>query len=105
MKYRVIVQPPAELDIEAAYLYLRAHSQTHAERWLTGIESAIESLASLPNRCGLARESREFSIEIRQLLFGKRSGRYRILFMVQDQEVRILHVRHGARKEMSREEI
>jgi plasmid stabilization system protein ParE len=105
MKYRVIVQPPAELDIEAAYLYLRAQSHTHAERWLTGIERAIESLASLPNRCGLARESREFSIEVRQLLYGKRSGRYRILFIVQDEEVRILHVRHGARDRLSGGEI
>ena len=97
MKYSVIVQPPAGRDIEAAYLYIQASSPASADRWLKGIETAIQSLARMPKRCALARESKEFLVEIRQLLYGKRKGTYRILFVVQNRQVRVLHVRHGAR--------
>lgn len=68
MKFRVIIQPPAKLDIEAAYLYLREFSPQAADKWLDGIETAIRSLELWPRRFGLARESREFPEGIRQLI-------------------------------------
>jgi plasmid stabilization system protein ParE len=98
MTYKVIIQPPAARDIETAYLYLHAESPAAALRWLDGIEVAIQSLSRMPKRCGLARESREFAIEVRQLLYGKRRSAYRILFAIQKKEVRILHVRHSAQQ-------
>jgi plasmid stabilization system protein ParE len=76
-----------------------------AERWLDGIEDAILSLREFPNRCPLARESREFPEEIRQFLYGRRAGKYRILFVIRNDEVRILHVRHGARRWMRGDQI
>jgi len=79
MNYRVLIQPPARLDIEAAHLYLLDRSPAAASRWLKGIEKAIQSLRMWPNRFGLAPESREFTEDIRQLIYGRRSGRYRIL--------------------------
>lgn len=51
-----------------------------------------------PERCGLAPENEWFPGELRQLLYGKRRGVYRILFEVRDTTVYILRVRHGARK-------
>jgi hypothetical protein len=36
-------------------------------------------------------------IELRELLFGKRDGTYRILFVAAGQTVSILHIRHAAR--------
>lgn len=53
----------------------------------------------------LAIESGEFTEEIRQLLYGKRSGRYRVLFVVRQNVVRVLHVRHGARQPLSAAQI
>src|SRR4051794_13397338 len=98
MKFRVIVQPPARIDIESAYIYNRdASSEASANRWLDGLEAAIAKLETFPRRCGPARESAEFEEEIRQLLYGKRRGTYRVLFVVRGDEVRILHVRHSAR--------
>jgi plasmid stabilization system protein ParE len=42
---------------------------------------------------------------IRQLIYGGRRGRYRILYVVRGKEVRVLHVRHGAQRRMSGDEI
>jgi hypothetical protein len=72
---------------------------------LEGVEAAILTLGRFPTRCGIAPESREFPEEIRQLLYGRRGGRYRILFVIRGNEVRVLHARHGARKTMTRDEI
>src|SRR5438477_8604739 len=97
MKFRVVVEPPAAPDIEAAYLYLRERAPAAADRWLTGMEKALDSLQTMPRRHGLARESAEFEEEIRQMLYGRRRGMYRVLFVARGNVVRVLHVRHGAR--------
>jgi plasmid stabilization system protein ParE len=105
MKYRVIIQPPARADIEAAYLYLRDRSEDAAERWLSGLEEAIESLNQLPERFALAPESGEFPEHIRQLIYGRRRGRYRILYLVRENKVHVLHIRHGARRPLRPDEL
>jgi len=50
----------------------------------------------------LAREALESEREIRCLLFGKRRGVYRILYEVDEkrQIVWILHIRHGALRDL-----
>ena len=105
MKYRVVVQPPARADIEAGYLYLVGVAPAAADKWLAGVEKGILGLERLPARCALALEGREFDEEIRQLLVGRRPGTYRVLFVIRGREVRVLHVRHAARRPMSRDEI
>ena len=72
MSYRVVVEPRADNDIEAAFLWIAAR----------------------------APENDFFEIEIRQLFYGKRIGRYRILFTIERDNVHILHVRHGARRQL-----
>ena len=104
MKYRVLIQPPARADVEAAYLYLRERSEDAAERWLSGLELTIASLSELPERFGLAPESKEFPEPIRQLVYGRRRGRYRILYVVRGKKVHVLHVRHGARRPLRPDE-
>jgi len=98
MKYRVVIQPPAREDIEAAYAWLAEQSPAAAARWYDGLEKAVGSLESWPRRCPLAPETDAFAVQIRQLLYGRRTGRYRILFTIRGREVHILHVRHGARR-------
>jgi hypothetical protein len=74
-----------------------------AERRLRGIEKAIGSLSTLPRRHGIARESAEFEEEIRQMLYGKRG--YRVLFIVRDDTVHVLQVRHEARSNLTSNEL
>jgi hypothetical protein len=56
----------------------------------------IYTLENLPTRCPIAPENDAFDVEVRQLLFGK----YRILFWIDGRIVRVLHIRHGARRRL-----
>lgn len=69
-----------------------------AERWLTGLEASVGELDHNPERFALAPEDASHDIEIRQMLFGKRRGRYRILFTIRERTVTILDIRHGMRR-------
>ena len=48
-----------------------------------------------PTRCGIAPESEKSGEEIRQLLYGKRPHVYRILFIVRQDVVYVLHIHTG----------
>jgi plasmid stabilization system protein ParE len=101
MKYRVEISPHALHEIEEAYLWIREASPTRAYEWFNGLIEAIDSLEEAPMRCALAQENAAFPFEIRQMLYGKRGGIYRVLFRVVGGEVRILHVRHASREPLS----
>ncbi len=97
MNFRVVTEPQAEDDITEAYLWIAERAPMNAVRWERGLEQAINSLETFPNRCAIAPESETFLMEIRQLLYGN----YRILFTIQERTVHVLHVRHGAREYLS----
>ena len=98
MTYRVYIQPSAEADLEDAYRWIAEDAPLAAARWYKGLVEAMQTLRSFPERCPVAPEDRAFPKTIRQLLYGRRQHRFRILFTVQDGRVEILHIRHGARK-------
>jgi plasmid stabilization system protein ParE len=107
MNYHVEFTDVAEMETEAILLWINGQSPDRAGRWQEGLEQAVSSLSEFPRRCGLAPENSHFQAEIRQLLFGS----YRILFTLLDldgdgeeETVRILHVRHGARRPLGAEE-
>ena len=96
-RWTVIVELPAQQDIEAAYLWIAERDSDAADRWFNSIYDTVESLELFPERCPLAPESRFFDREIREAFHGRRQYKYRILFTVTESKVHILHVRHGAR--------
>jgi len=98
MTYRVLIQATAQTEMEAAYRWIRTRSPARAARWYWGLVKAILSLDTMPERCAFAPETDAFDIKIRQLLYGKRGGVYRVLFTIQDDMVSVLHVRHGAQR-------
>jgi plasmid stabilization system protein ParE len=61
------------------------------------MREAVASLSEYPYRCPLAPETQEFSVQVRQLLYGRKRHAYRILFTVEGDSVIVLHVRHGRR--------
>ena len=68
------------------------------------------SLGEMPARCPLIPEAEEIGRDIRQLLYGKRSGIRRIIFDIQEQSdegphVRVLRVWHGSRERLRGEDI
>ncbi len=91
----------ADGEVQDILLWLIGRAPERAGRWQVGLENAINSLAQFPTRRPLAPENDAFAFEVRQLLYGA----YRILFTLVDTDgdgiadtVRILHVRHGARR-------
>jgi|SRR3954449_1326210 plasmid stabilization system protein ParE len=96
-RYRVIVEPPASEELEEAFLWIARKDRDAAIRWFAGMEKTIESLATFPERLPFAPENDFFEEEIRQIVYGRRAGRYQIFFTIRSEAVHVLHIRHGAR--------
>lgn len=100
MIYTIIVESAARADINEVFEWMEENLTNEiAVQWYFDIYSAIDSLQTMPLRCGLARENIFFKEEIRQLLCGK----YRILFEADKNQVRVLHVRHASRQTLKPE--
>jgi len=97
MTYHVIITPEAENDLRTAYRYIRSHAPDAARDCIRRARRSARTLARHPERCPLAPESASFGEPIRELFFGSGNrGTYRLLFVVLDKSVYILHVRHGS---------
>ena len=105
MNYRVVIETRAIRDIDEATGWIAAQASDAAERWFNAIEAEINTLSHFPERCPRAREDGLFKYELRQLVFGRRHGRYRVIFTIFEDTVHVLHVRHGARPAMTKAEI
>jgi plasmid stabilization system protein ParE len=103
--YTLRTTPRAEADIDAAVLWLNERSPAAAVRWHAEVLSAVRSLETNPERCPLADEAADLGLELRQLLCGRRSRVYRILFTVDGQAVTIHRVRHAAQDRLSSEDV
>jgi plasmid stabilization system protein ParE len=96
-RWNVIAELPAQRDIVEAHLWLAEQAPDAADRWFDSSYDTIGSLEIFPERCPLAPESEFFNSEIREIFHGRRQHKYRILFTVTENEVHVLHLRHGAR--------
>ncbi|NOT59613.1 MAG: type II toxin-antitoxin system RelE/ParE family toxin [Acidobacteria bacterium] len=111
MAYRVDISIPALADAEDAYFWVKHHSPTTAGDWYEGLLSAINSLENSPLRCPLAPENADVTLEVRQLLYGKRQQQYRVLFGIEyddeagEQIVRVYRIWHSARRKATAEDI
>ncbi len=99
MKYRVVITPAAENDLQIAYRYIRRQAPRAARDWIRRARESAKSLANHPERCSMSPESASFEQPIRELLVGSGNrGTYRFLFVIFHEEtsVYILHIRHGS---------
>jgi plasmid stabilization system protein ParE len=97
MKYQVDISANAKSDLRRYFNLAFAHAPRTAERWLDRFHAALSTLADLPERCALAPESKLTRFEVRQMHFGKRRGAFRVLFAIQGDQVRVLHIRRASR--------
>ena len=95
--FEVVILPSAERDIGEAYEWITESDAGAAIRWYNRLMELIFSLDTFPERCPLAPESEFLNREIREMFHGRRQYKYRILFTVTENEVHVLHIRHGAR--------
>ena len=105
MKYRVILQPRAQRDLDEAYVWAASQAPETAARWLNRFHAALQTRATNPQRCSIAPEDELVESEIRQFLFGKRQNVWRALFTIRGGEVRVVHVRRAAMDTATPEEL
>lgn len=101
MEYRVKITPTALADGESFYLRIEAFSPQNAAAWFNGLLDAVDTLATMPQRCPIAPETQVVGQEIRCLFYKKH---YRILYEIEGDVVTIYHIRHTSQAAMTREE-
>lgn len=100
----VQITGPAAAEIDAAAAWIQARDPEAARRWCWGLLAAMENLAVFPEKHPAAHsESGHFGMTIRQLVYGRGAGRYRVLYTVVGGSVFVLHVRHGRRRRLGEE--
>jgi plasmid stabilization system protein ParE len=105
LKYRIRVTARAMGGADAAAQWIAEHSSpAQAERWYQDLFEQIETLTSQPLRCPVIAESHRFPEELRELPYGKRNNKYRIVFAIRGNDVVILYIHHGARGELRPDE-
>jgi plasmid stabilization system protein ParE len=100
-----MVTPEAKADLRDIYRYIRDRAPRAAPQWSVRARASIKTLSHFPERCPLAPESTHFDAPIRQMLLGTGNrGTYRVLFVIVDRSVRVIHVRHGSMLPLGAEE-
>ena len=94
MKYRVTVSPAAQADADEIFAWLREKSPTGAAAWSNALQEAVDGLTESALQHGHAWEGRSLGREVREKFFKtKRGKRYRLLYRIDGDEVRVLRIR------------
>ena len=105
MTFRIELSRESKRDLWSYYQFASQHSLPDAIRWMERFEAAISTLGERPDRCSLSRESRWMKVDLRDFLFGKRPSVYRVVFVIDDDKVRVLRICRSQRGTLSVDEI
>ena len=102
MAYQVALTDSAKADANQIYDWVTERAPLRGPEWFEELIDCLYSLEEMPYRCPLAREAGIAKRQIRCLLFGKRRNVYRILYEIDEarRTVWVLHLRHGALKDL-----
>src|SRR3954466_15971507 len=98
--YDVRITAEASADLLAIHTYIRKHSEQNAAEMIERLLSAIDALDRLPHRYNMHRRSDKPDQIIRSMPVSPFVVYYRVL--EDDRVVRILTVRHDARRKPRR---
>ncbi|MDQ2773824.1 MAG: type II toxin-antitoxin system RelE/ParE family toxin [Acidobacteriota bacterium] len=99
MAFRVEISQEAESDAKNILEWLISQQAGETGlRWFQRLGKAIASLATFPERCPLAPENKDFTFEVRHLLYGRKPHVYRVVFTLEGATVYLLHIWHGHRQ-------
>jgi toxin ParE1/3/4 len=89
--YTVEFLPSAKEDLRTSFLWgVNIWGKTQAGKWLNKINAACKKrLKQFPESCPIAPENKEFDIHLRQFII----DRYRVIFTIEENTVKILYVR------------
>lgn len=104
-RFTVLLHPGALEDVREAYRYIVERSPDGAARWHAGLVAFVESLQTFPESHPTAPEDSELKAGVRQALYVRPGSTYRLLFVVHEQSVHVVAIRHGARRWIDVEDI
>jgi plasmid stabilization system protein ParE len=105
MAYAVRLTPRAAGDAERIYCRVVQDAPLKGQEWYNRLIDALYSLETFPDRCEEVGALAGRTGTVRKLLYGNKPHKYRIYFDIVDTTVRILHIRHGARREPKRRDL
>jgi plasmid stabilization system protein ParE len=96
----------AQADADEIYLWLLKRSPAGAYNWYAALSHRLSQLADLAGNCSQAPEAKKLNIDLRQAFFKTPHGRnYRLLFVIEAGEVRVLRVRGPRQRLVSRRDL
>ena len=101
MEYSVELTQRAYDELDAIVDYIARQAPEAARRWRDAILRDMETLAYFPLRHGLAPEAQAVGADLHQMMFGV----YRILYTVDEKQVTVHGIRHGARRPLRPDEL
>jgi len=104
MLFKIAITDRAARNLDEAYRWYPEHAPEAAARWYNGFLNALDKLSTNPERCPIAPESKKLHAEIRQFLYSRQRS-YRALFIIRENTVIVLHIRHTARRDASPEDL
>ena len=95
MTYRVELGPRAREEV-------RRIGKLSGSDWFVDFECALASLREMPERCAVDSVLSSKNRVVRQLIHGRGHHVYRVYFSIESRLVKVLHVRHAARRPLKR---
>lgn len=106
MTYSVRLVTSAKSDVDDIFSWLLARSAKGALNWYSSLSARLERLSDDAGGCAVAREAHRLKRDIRETYFKTRYGnRYRLIFTIEESEVRILRVRALGQKLLRAKEV
>ena len=95
MRFVVSLTRAANRDLEKCYAFIAKRSRRGADSWATAFQKKVlNALPMDPHAYGLAPESVDHPVEIRESYFRTRMGKnYRVLFTIRGRDVLVIHIR------------
>lgn len=101
MTFRVELSEEALADAEQLYGWVTEAAPFRGLLWFNRMMAAIDSRSTFPQRCAYATENNRFTFDVRQLLFGRKSNVYRVVFTVEGDVVSVLRIRGPRQKPLA----
>jgi plasmid stabilization system protein ParE len=106
MTYELVYSDRAKRDLNATTDAIAEQAPETAERWFSGFVGALETLTRDAAVFGLAPESDNCSIELRQFIYRAKSRRTnRVLYTIRAAKVIILTIRRPGQDLLTEEEL
>ena len=107
--FKITVAHEAELFLASTYNYIYLKNPAGAIKWLEGINTKIQDLATFPHKGTVVPEAEEepLFVKLHQVFFSMNpSGNtYRIIYTIQDDAVQVVNVitiRNAAQKPLKK---